>query len=123
MSFSSIIMPSTCQQETFLRGAPLIVNGISGGAGGGFSLLQKIMYIHCFHGIYRNMPFRTPGLEINDSYLHVKYRLKNHQHIWIPLVQRGLGEISCKELPSSCDQQCIYTKNITGLNMEPWSTP
>ena len=30
-----------------------------------------------FHYIYRNMPIRTPGFEIKDSYLHVKYSFKN----------------------------------------------
>ena len=34
-------------------------------------------HVPCFHVIYRNMPFTTPGLEINDSSLHVKYGLKN----------------------------------------------
>ena len=42
--FSSMIMPSTCWEETFLRVVPWIVNGICGGAGV-FFLLQKIMYI------------------------------------------------------------------------------
>ena len=44
MSFSSMIIPSTCQQETFLRGAPLIVNGIGGGAGGAFFVAENHVY-------------------------------------------------------------------------------
>ena len=90
-----MIMPSNCGEETFLRGVPLI-------------LVQELRYYFhcrktcCFHGICRNMPFRTSGLVINGCYLHVKYSSKkcwsallktqHHQHIWIPLVQRGSDE-------------------------------
>ena len=71
-----MIMSNTHSEETFVRGAPLIVNDIGGGAGVLF-LLQKIIHLVFMLSTYSNMPFRTPGLEINDSYVHVKYGLKN----------------------------------------------
>ena len=67
-------------------------------------------HVCCFHGIYRNTPFRMPGLEINDSYLYLN-KTQHHQHIWIPMVQRGLGENcgSSKELPPRLFQEIFNT--------------
>ena len=63
------------KSEFIVNGVELIVNGIGGGAGGVFFLLQKL--VRCSHDIYENMPFAVTGLEISDGYLHVKYGLKN----------------------------------------------
>ena len=71
---SSMTTSSTHWEGTFLSGVPLMLNGIGGEARYSFCCRKSSML---FHGIYRNTPFRTPGLEINDSYLHVKYSMKN----------------------------------------------
>ena len=54
-----------------MRGVPLIVNSISGGAGGFLFVVES--HVCCFHGIYSIMSFRTLKKNLKKNFMAPLY--------------------------------------------------